>query len=185
MFNDKERQARWAEASLQHLKIFFDHKEPDSRFFRSLIDNWCAYKMGGGFLEERIGRPVWFNNPNPQKFRDALLKMHFVSDAARKMINAEEKGLVKDHSVPAVILQEAFCAAEIQNLEDVDRWLQEHYAVGLITKYGHDHLADLKLQKEMPPDWDRVDAFARYRAARINGRVRKGFRTVQYSVSHG
>ena len=62
---------------------------------RSFIDNWYAYEKEiseiEGFLNKN-GNPIWFNNPDPVKHKDALLKMDFISlDAMNVILNKSKK----------------------------------------------------------------------------------------------
>ena len=93
----RAQREKWKTACLRHLSTFVEFGEPDPHLFRTLVDNWYAYEIGGPLLNKN-GRPKWFNNPDPVKERCALLAMHFVSKAARERIDAGESGLVKDHS---------------------------------------------------------------------------------------
>lgn len=134
--------------------------------FRTLIDDWFAYSNGGHYLNKK-GKPVWFNNPDPAKLRDALLGMHYKSIDAKRLIDSGKKGLVKDHSVPVGKLEQLLKRPEQDKSPDgVRTFLENHYRLGVLTKEQH-ILLNGKLKSDMPGGWDGRDLQARYKATNI------------------
>jgi hypothetical protein len=96
---------RLEQAYLEHILLYLRSADPNGPMFRTLCDNWFAYHMGGPFLS-RGQRPIWFNNPDPQKHQSALRKMHFISTAAEKVLDGKSaERLVKDHAIPIAVLR--------------------------------------------------------------------------------
>ena len=153
---------------LKHIKIFIDSKNNDKHLLRTFLDNWFAYHKEGPFLSKN-NRPVWFNNPNPIKTRDALLSMHFVSKKALKVINENlDIKLIKEHSLPVSVIYELLLKQDFKNENDIEIFLLNYYRLGVLTKDEDNILSSIGLKYKMPEDWNiKMNVFYRYEVAGI------------------
>ncbi len=152
------------ETYLKYLQIYHASKDSSGSLFRSFVDNWYAYHRGPPFLNSK-GSPKWFNNPHPQKEKEALLAMDFISKAALQVINGHQSDrLVKDHAVPIREIRTRFALLEQPSLTDIRQFLVATYKLGVITKTQDLMLNAAKLRSTMPKqsDWK-----ARYNAIKI------------------
>ena len=76
-------------------------------------------------------------------------------------------GLVYDHAVPLVYLQEQLLELSRPTADSVKAVLESSSGAVWITQEEDRRLAAAGFQRSMPPDWDGVDPFARYRAVGI------------------
>ena len=153
---------------LKHIKIFIDSKNNDKHLLRTFLDNWFAYHKEGPFLSKN-NRPVWFNNPNPIKTRDALLSMHFVSKKALKVINENlDIKFIKEHSLPVSVIYELLLKQDFKNENEIEIFLLNYYRLGVLTKDEDNTLSSIGLKYKMPEDWNiKMNVFYRYEVAGI------------------
>jgi hypothetical protein len=159
------------EAYLEHIQLYLRSADPNGHLFRTLCDNWFAYRMGGSFLSKGH-QPVWFNNPDPRKHQTALRKMHFISTSAEAVLqgtNAER--LIKDHAVPIAVLRKILIERQPQGKAEIRDLLIQHYRLGVLTKSEDDALSAGGLRSRMPGNWCGNDPLARYSACGIEGRA--------------
>lgn len=153
---------------IKHIKLYLESGNENRQLLRTLIDEWFAYYSKGPFLN-RNGKPKWFNNPCPEKNRDALLSMHFISAEAFNVINRALKiRIVKDHSIPINVLHEIFRNQNNYSESTILNTLLNYYRLGIITKDEDKRLNLLGLRSKMPSGWRAGDEkFARYTEADI------------------
>jgi hypothetical protein len=153
-------------AFLEMIKLLYDNRIPDDRCFRTLADNWYAYKNGHPFL--RNNQVVWLNRKDllSPANRPAVDAMHFVSEQARRVLEREQSDdLIKDHAVPIREIKRQIKAIveragriEATELEDL---LGRLYKFGILTA-AENRLLKGELKAGMPADWDGVNPFSRY-----------------------
>ena len=152
-------------ASLQMLLLYIKSGHTENALFRTLVDSWFAYAEGPPFVDHKL-RPIWLNNPDPTT-RNALLKrVHYVSDAAKRIVDGiapynpeDDNGrLVKDHSIPLRVLRALLEETPVSSIEDLEHRLKQFYCLGLITRAEDRKLA----RSKMPEGWNGIDPFARY-----------------------
>lgn len=149
-------------ACLEYLLIAI--REKDHSFpFRTVLDNWFAFREGGPFLNGN-SRPHWFNNPCPDKHGQALSRAHFVSTAAaRTLCGFARERLMKDHAVPVAVLRDMLFDGQLQSIDEVRAFLLRHYRFGIITEEQDSSLNRAGLRSRMPDGWTVNDSpFARY-----------------------
>jgi len=79
----------------------------------------------------------------------------------------KNKGLVHEHLIPRKIVREMILNLEDLSPEAVNDIL-DRFCVGVVvTKAEDTRLNELKLNSQMPPDWDHKNLWARYHAAGI------------------
>ncbi|MDA1311470.1 MAG: hypothetical protein O2985_17960 [Proteobacteria bacterium] len=152
-----------AEAYLEHIHIFVRSRDSELRNLRTFLDNWFQYDKGKPFLNNNC-RPIWFNKPDPVKYKDALLRMHFVSEDARRVIDGGlQEHLVKDHAVPVKVIGKILMDDKTITSASLQERLCTIYRLGVITKSEDLKLNAAGLRQKMPSDW-RIgdDVFARY-----------------------
>ena len=153
---------------LTHIKIFIDSQNNDKHLLRSFLDNWFAYFKKGPFLSKN-NKPIWFNNPNPIKSKDALLSMHFISQSALKVINNNlNVRLIKEHALPISVIYELLFEEKFKNEKNIEKFLINYYKLGVLTKDEDDLLSKEKLKYKMPEDWNKqMNVFYRYKVVNI------------------
>ncbi|MEO7099699.1 MAG: hypothetical protein ABI162_10085 [Luteolibacter sp.] len=82
-------------------------------------------------------------------------------------MNAGGGKLIYDHSVLFSYLQDELLDLESVTIESVREILERHGTACLITWDEDRALSKAGLGRRMPPDWDRKDPLARYRALKI------------------
>jgi len=93
---------------------------------------------------------------------------HYMSVGAMKqMEQGDFDGLVGDHLVPVSVLNHMIVSEVSSTWEGIAQILLTHGARAVITKAEHKLLQELRLHKDMPPNWDRRNPYARYKAAGI------------------
>ncbi len=99
--------------------------------FRTFFNNWFAFKEGGLFLNAN-SRPLWFNNPCPDRHGEALRQFHFVSTgAARALSGQTAERLVKDHAIPVAVLRNILFEEQPDSIEAVRAILLRYYFIGI------------------------------------------------------
>ena len=153
---------------LTHIKIFIDSQNNDKHLLRSFLDNWFSYFKKGPFLSKN-NKPIWFNNPNPIKSKDALLSMHFISQSALKVINNNlNVRLIKEHALPISVIYELLFEEKFKNEKNIEKFLINYYKLGVLTKDEDDLLSKEKLKYKMPEDWNKqMNVFYRYKVVNI------------------
>lgn len=154
-------------STLRHVQIAVEARDQAAPY-RTFFDNFYAYFRGGPLLNQ-AGRPHWFNNPCPQKHRNALMTVHFVSStAARVLAGLYTERLVRDHAIPVAVIREILMNAHRPSDELVERYLRSFYRLGLITESEDERINAAGLRSRMPENWHPHDgAFARYEAVGI------------------
>ena len=164
-----------AECNLEFISTYLKGRPPSAPI-RTFVDDWFAYQMGGPFLS-KFGRPLWFNKPCPKKKKEALLKMHFISERAKKVIDNEGGAdLKKEHAIPVKVLRDLMLEIKNPTTSNVKQFLLKHYKLGVLTASEDKKLREAGLQSKMPEGWDGVDMFARYSFV--------GIENQQNSLSH-
>lgn len=178
---EHEHRRALATSYLDHLLIAIEAADRGAPF-RTFLDNWYAYEVGGGHLT-RGGRPIWFNNPCAVTHQAALASMHFRSEAAARVLaqasvdpaayrrRRAEDGLsvrlMVDHAVPLrVLVQAMFDDPTLRTREALRRHLLDNYRLGVITSEEDAILRHHGLTSAMPNPWC-GSPFARYTHARI------------------
>lgn len=158
-----------AAACIEMLSLYVRLKIGSSQIFRTLVDDWFAFSRGFPFLNSK-GKPVWLNNPDPARREAALLGMHYISEKARRCIKGRERCLVKDHAIPLQKLEQML-KHEWRDWSPagVRAFLERYYRLGVITQEEHTQLSQRGFRSSMPPDWDKLDPWARYKAVKIEG----------------
>ena len=129
---------------LTHIKIYIKSYNNDKHLLRTFIDNWFAQYKGGPFLSKNK-KPLWFNNPNPHKSKDALLSMHFISKNAFEVINKNmDVRLIKEHSLQVSVIYELLFEEKFLHEEEIENFLINYYKFGVITKEEDDKLTKNK-----------------------------------------
>lgn len=157
---------------LKHIQIYLESGSSNKHLLRCFLDDWFAYKNKGPFIN-RNGNPRWFNNPCPNKNRDALLSMHFISNSAIKTISGEENSrLVKEHSIPITVLYDILKSIDNPNVITIHETLNKFYRLGVLTKDEDSEITRLGYKSKMPKKWNKGDdPFIRYKEAKITGMV--------------
>ncbi|GAN80080.1 hypothetical protein Aam_036_002 [Acidocella aminolytica 101 = DSM 11237] len=80
--------------------------------------------------------------------------------------------LMVDHAVPIGVMADMLfdsASAVVSDLAlaDISAHLERWYRLGLVSHAENGRLNAAGLASRMPPDWDRVDPFARYQVAGI------------------
>ena len=154
---------------LTHIMIFVDSQNNDKHLLRTFIDNWFAYYKKGPFLSKN-NKPLWFNNPDPFKCRDALLNMHFVSKRALDVINNNlDTRLIKEHALPVSVIYELLYKENLKKERDVEDFLINYYRLGVLTFDEDKKLTEAKLKYKMPLEWNKnMNVLYRYEVVEIN-----------------
>ena len=157
---------------LEHIKLCIDSGAWGPGMLRSCVDYWFAYHMRGPFLNKN-DNPNWHNNPSPIKHKDALLKMHFISETAYDVImEGSEVRLIKEHSIPINVIRKILVQEKPTNIKDIENILLRFYRLGVLTKDEDDILSSKGLNSKMPDSWDfSKNVFSRYEVAGIKRRI--------------
>ena len=86
------------------------------------------------------------------------------AEAARA---GQEEKQIHDHAVPKKVLMEFLLRMSRPTPEEVERFFESYCFGAVITKAEDDALNKLGLRSKMPSDWDGIDPWARYKAAKI------------------
>lgn len=158
---------------LEHIKICIESDAWGAGLLRSFIDYWFAYHKQGAFLNSK-NNPRWYNNPSPEKDKDALLGMHFISDMAQDVIEqGSSVRLIKEHSIPVNVIRKILIQQKPKTINDIENILLRFYRLGVLTKYEDDILRLKGFNSKMPTSWDFNDSvFSRYEVAGIKGKLR-------------
>ncbi len=140
-----------------------------SNKFRTLIDSWFAYHNHeiNGLLKSTF-TVQWLNKGDlaNKKLKTGLLSLHpthFISCDAWHVLEQETKEhLVKDHSIPVVVLETKLKQIAPRTIEEVETFLLTYYRLGIITKQEDNRTNLAKLRKNMPIEWNERNPFARY-----------------------
>lgn len=153
-----------AQSTLRQIQIAVEVRDYAAPF-RTFFDNLFAYRHGGPLLG-RNGQPRWFNAPCPRRDRDALLRCHFVSvEAMRVIAGVSEEPLLRDHAVPVSVLRDLLMNARSPTLGLVNEYTTRFYKLGVITKSEDESLTSAGFRSKMPAQWTAAcSSFARYDA---------------------
>lgn len=176
-----------ADSYLDHIRIAVAAEDRGAPF-RDFFDNWNAFRSETDHHRSRRNRPRWFNNPSATKRIAMLESLDFISAGAadilryarqdsagyNRLYNARDTNirLMVDHSVPIgvmadMLFESASAAASELALAGTRAHLERWYRLGLVSHADNSPLNAAGLASRMPSGWDRVDPFARYRAAGI------------------
>lgn len=176
-----------ANSYLDHIRIAVAADDRGAPF-RDFFDNWNAFRSETDHHRSRGDRPRWFNNPSATKRMAMLESLDFVSAGAagilsfarqesasyNRLYRARDTNvrLMVDHAVPIGVMADllfdsAIGPASELSLAGIRAHLERWYRLGLLSHAENGRLNAAGLASRMPLNWDRVDPFARYRAAGI------------------